>query len=80
VAQVEERWQDVRSSLVTLPAYVDAQATTIAAAAERNFAPRAEGGAEMPIGSTILDQDGVFQASWAKSEQYVETWLAARIA
>ena len=80
VAQVQARWQEVRLSLLTLPAYAEAQATDIAGAARRNFAPVEEGGAGMPIGPTFIDNDGVFQASWAESEQYVATWMAERIA
>jgi hypothetical protein len=78
--RVSDRWQEVRASLMTLPAYLDERRAHIADAAERTFAPVEDGGAGMPQEATPSD-DGllVHHATWKESADYLTTWLAARL-
>lgn len=82
VAQVRARWREVRASVMGMPRYVDDSAATIAAAAERNFAPASAGGAGMPLGSTILEDPAnhVFHGSWPAEAAALSTWLERRLA
>lgn len=82
VTQVRARWAQVHVTLAGLSGYVDETAATIQAAAERNFAPRVEGGAGMPLGETLLEkvEHHVFHGSWAAETSALSTWLEARVA
>ena len=76
--QADERWQEVRASLVTLPAYVTQQADEIARAAGRNFSPT---GADLPVGPTYMDPEPahVFRGTWRREADALRTWLATRL-
>ncbi len=77
--QVEARWQQVRASLLTLPAYVAEQAANVAAAAERNFDPVSEGGAGMPINRTFLEDGALLHGSWTAEAEHLEDWIGSRV-
>lgn len=79
---VRARWSEVRASVGTLPAFLGARRASIAAAADRNFAPTADGGAGMPVDAPTPDLDSfyVYFGTWAESVDYLEDWLADRIA
>lgn len=82
VDQVRSRWVQVRDTLAALPDWVDGAASTIAPAAVRNFLPRADGGAGMPLGPTLIESPDhhVFHGTWQAESTALSRWLADRIA
>lgn len=82
VDRVRARWAEVHDSLAGLSGFVDASAATVHAAATRNFAPRADGGAAMPLGETLIEKADahVFHGSWAAETTALSAWLEQRVA
>ncbi|MGN0064628.1 MAG: CotH kinase family protein [Nocardioides sp.] len=79
---VKQRWQRISPRLHALVPDLAAHADRIQAAAERNFAPRAEGGAGQFLGPTILDGGTTIlhHTTWRPHADTVVTWYAQRIA
>lgn len=82
VEQVRQRWEQVRTGLLTLPDYLRAEAEALAPAATRNFTDLIgpPPGYRLPIGWTFLEGDGIFFSSWPATVDHVNYWLSDRLA
>jgi hypothetical protein len=78
--RVAERWRQVRTSLLTLPAYVAARTEALAPAAGRNFSVPVDG-EPLPIGPTFLDPpEGIFHDTWHAGADDLGRWVEQRVA
>jgi hypothetical protein len=82
VALVQQRWRHVSPRLHALPRHLAREATHIATAADRNFAPEEQGGAGFPLTPTFLDGDDVLldDDTWHAHADRVVGWYAGRVA